>query len=283
MNIRQILIHYSALGALSRPQTYRNIAYLLLSFPLGLIYFIFLVVGWAVGMSLAVILIGIPILLLTFIGSLALIAFERWLANFLLGAHLESPYNDIPADANLLEQIKAIVKNRANIKGIAYLFLKFPLGLASFILVILAGALPIGLLLAPLHYHHSNLMINSERVDTLPEALLASLLGLVIGLFAFSVLNWVADGWRSLTATMLGGVQEKAKGRRTVTIRPYNSNADYADYEEEKLKRAFADEEDAEIIHLAKPKREIAFDFAEEQADSSFAPPDQTPSATYSR
>ena len=54
----------TAIRAFVRGQTYLNIAYLLLAFPLGLVYFGFLAIGLAVGFALVLALVGIPILLL---------------------------------------------------------------------------------------------------------------------------------------------------------------------------------------------------------------------------
>ncbi|GER87484.1 hypothetical protein KDW_16460 [Dictyobacter vulcani] len=52
----------------STRQTLGNMLYLLLAFPLGLIYFVLMVVGLSVGASTLIIWIGLPILLLTMIG-----------------------------------------------------------------------------------------------------------------------------------------------------------------------------------------------------------------------
>ncbi len=49
-------------GVIARPQSYINIFYLLLAFPLGIAYFVFLVTGISVGASLIIIWVGIPIL-----------------------------------------------------------------------------------------------------------------------------------------------------------------------------------------------------------------------------
>src|SRR6266852_2116140 len=54
--------------------------YLLLSFPLGLCYFVFLVCGISIGIGTLIIWIGVPILMLTILGCRYLAAFERELA-----------------------------------------------------------------------------------------------------------------------------------------------------------------------------------------------------------
>ena len=47
-------------GVAARGQTYLNIIYLLLSFPLGTAYFVFLVAGLLLGLNLLIIWVGIP-------------------------------------------------------------------------------------------------------------------------------------------------------------------------------------------------------------------------------
>jgi hypothetical protein len=145
-------IHYSVLGAITDPQTYSNLIYLLLSFPLGLIYFLFLVIGLALGAGLSVILIGIPILLFVLGMSAIAVEFERKLANILLGTEISSPQITSPSNTSLLTRARRLIANRAYFKGIAYLLLKFPLGIVSFVVAILATALTFGLLFAPLYY-----------------------------------------------------------------------------------------------------------------------------------
>src|SRR5436305_4202051 len=79
------------IGFLKAPLTlrsYANLAYLLLAFPLGLAYFLFLVVGLSVGFGLAIVWVGVPILFLVLLGSWGLAALERQLALGLLGAEV---------------------------------------------------------------------------------------------------------------------------------------------------------------------------------------------------
>ena len=58
----------SFLGVLIDPQSYVNILYLLLSFPLGIAYFVFLVTGISLGFGLLIIWVGVPILALFWLG-----------------------------------------------------------------------------------------------------------------------------------------------------------------------------------------------------------------------
>ena len=72
-------------GVVVRPQSWLNLLYLALSFPLGLFYFVFLTVCLSVGISLVIIWVGIFILGLTAACWWAFAAFERSLADAFLG------------------------------------------------------------------------------------------------------------------------------------------------------------------------------------------------------
>jgi hypothetical protein len=65
-------------------QAYLNLFYLLTAFPLGILYFVFLVIGIILGISLSIIWVGIPLLLLVGAGWWGLLVFERFLAVHLL-------------------------------------------------------------------------------------------------------------------------------------------------------------------------------------------------------
>ena len=78
------LRHLQFVGVVADTQSYINIFYLFLSFPLGIAYFVFLVTGISVGFGLIVIWVGVPILALVLAGSWVLSQLERVLAVHLL-------------------------------------------------------------------------------------------------------------------------------------------------------------------------------------------------------
>lgn len=59
-----------------REQTYRNLLYLALAFPLGLAYFVGFVTGTALGVGLFITWVGLPILALTLAATTAVAGFE---------------------------------------------------------------------------------------------------------------------------------------------------------------------------------------------------------------
>ena len=72
-------------GVVAEPQTYKNLLYLGLAFPLGMVYYVVLMAGFALGIGLSVLVVGLGILLGTVIGLRYIASVERRLANALLG------------------------------------------------------------------------------------------------------------------------------------------------------------------------------------------------------
>jgi len=71
-------------GVLYRPQTYRNLLYLLLGLPLGIAYFVTLVTFISVSVGLAITLVGIPLLIATMYYWCIAAGVERVQCNVLL-------------------------------------------------------------------------------------------------------------------------------------------------------------------------------------------------------
>ncbi|TMT85244.1 histidine kinase [Haloterrigena sp. H1] len=234
-------------GVATRRQTYRNIAYLLLSFPLGIGYFTVLVTGFAIpfgllfavvdisrtepgalliaGIPIALVMVclGIPVAFCTLFASIELSALERRLADRLLGT-------DVPtADSadSVRKRAKRVVVDRGTWKGVAYLFSKFVIGTASFIVLVLGVTFTYTLVAAPLHYRNRTVGIHigdpiefvpeltyqhdgwiidvapvtlsiadgeliSLYVDSLPTALAVSTLGVLVGLVVLHLFNAAA-------------------------------------------------------------------------------------------
>jgi len=86
---RSNIIVATLLRCCSQPDSYRNIAYLLIGLPLGTIWFTVLVTGVSVALSMLVIaLLGIPMLLGLWYVTRSLANVERRVANALLGQHV---------------------------------------------------------------------------------------------------------------------------------------------------------------------------------------------------
>ncbi len=182
----------SVFGVYVRWQTYVNVIYLLLSFPLGIIYFVFLVTGLSLGFGLIITLLGIPILLLVLLASRALSVFEREMAIKLLGEDIPPILRDDLSDRSLWTRLKALLTNPVTWTGIVYLFAKFPIGIASFVVTVVLLSVTFALISAPLHYWASEINIGSWEVDTLGQAFVLLAIGVLVGLIAPHILNLAA-------------------------------------------------------------------------------------------
>ncbi len=197
------------LSAPVRARSYTNLLYLALAFPLGLAYFIFLVTGISLGLGLTIIWIGLPILAAVLLASFGLSLFERQLAIHLLGAEVPPMSSAEPSPAAFWPRVKAFLANPATWKGMGYLAIKFPLGLATFVTFVTLSSLSLAFLLAPFYYlsvpgPFFDLGVYSWTVETLGDALLCSGFGALLSLVTLNVFNGVAFAWRELAAVMLG-------------------------------------------------------------------------------
>ena len=182
----------SVFGVYVRCQTYVNVIYLLLAFTLGIAYFVFLVAGLGLGFGLIITWFGIPILLPVLLASWALSVFEREMAIRLLGEHIPPILRDDLSDRSLWTRLKALLTNPVTWTRIVYLFAKFPIGIASFVVTVVLLSVTFALISAPLHYWATEINVGSWEVDTLGEAFALLTIGVLVGLIAPHILNLAA-------------------------------------------------------------------------------------------
>lgn len=173
-------------------QTYKNIFYLLLSFPLGTLYFVFLMTGLTLGFGLTVILIGIPILFIIFFSGRILVNFEIKMLNNFLNTDINYLSNYEYGELSVFQKVKKQLTDINTWKGITYLFLKFPIGLFSFIITVVLLSISLAFLSAPLTYQFSYISFGFYQITNLYEALLMSFTGLIITIISINILNHVA-------------------------------------------------------------------------------------------
>jgi hypothetical protein len=197
-------------GVMRSGQAYINLLYLLAAFPLGLFYFVYLVSGLSLGLSLSIIWVGLPLLVLVWAGWWIMAKFERYLAIHLLNEVV--PEMALPANPNdnLWVRLKTYFTNPVTWKSLLYLFIKFPLGLATFVILAILVPLSLGLISMPFTYQHIELFqgiflgFGVWQVDSLFDALLAALIGLLLWPVTLHVTNSLAWVYAGLSKLMLG-------------------------------------------------------------------------------
>lgn len=219
------------LRAPARAQTYRNLCYLALMFPLGVAYFVLLTTGFTVGVSLVVVAVGIPILLALLAMVVFLAGVERALVRTLLG--VDAPAAPARTERSLRTRTKQLVTDAQTWKAVAYLFTEFFYGSVVVWLLASLVATSASFLFAPLYYERApvvaygtipttaftldltfswdNLLVGltttfrlgAWQVETLPGALLVAGLGGVLLLVSLQLANALAWLWGRYARIML--------------------------------------------------------------------------------
>jgi Putative sensor len=173
--------------------------YHLLGLPLGVAYFVWLVTGLSTGLGLLITLIGIPLLTLVLASVRPLAAFERGLANELLGADI--PGAPIaPAGTGLLGRLKAYWTDARTWRGVVFLFVRFPAGLASFVVATVAYGIALTLLAAPLLAP-----LVAEGLDVGPwdvDGVLEGLALMPLGAIALVAAGWISVAMGALSVEL---------------------------------------------------------------------------------
>jgi hypothetical protein len=223
----------SFFGAPLRAQTYLNLLYLTLAFPLGLAYFVFVAVGVSLGAALALVVVGIPLLAAVFAVCLGLAGVERWLAGLLLGVEL--PAAELEGESTR-ERLASLLTDLDTWTAVVYLPTKLLFGVVSFTLVTSLLTTGAALLFVPFYYDRPGLYvglvtdrpvelapalhvgwnrllvgfeavveIGSWEVNSLPAALAVAAFGAALCLFTLNLLNLLARVSAWYAGVMLGG------------------------------------------------------------------------------
>ncbi|HEV2127104.1 MAG TPA: sensor domain-containing protein [Thermomicrobiales bacterium] len=166
-----------------------DLVFLLLSGVLGIFWFVVAVVGFSVGGSLLIILVGFPILA----GTIALLVWgahlERARIRTFLGIDIPSPYRDMPQEGGRIRHGWRLLRTSAVWRDVAYLLLLFPIGL----LEMSVALLPIQFFITPLitlFGGENNIIFWS--IDSFGEGIVAVILGAILFVPLSILINLVA-------------------------------------------------------------------------------------------
>jgi hypothetical protein len=177
-------------------QTYLNMLYLLLSFPLGIIYFIILITGFGL-----------------FALWIGLVVFERKMAIWLLKVDILPISIPDGTGKTLWQKFKTRAGNPVTWKGLVFLMAKFPIGILCFSVLVSLLSLSLSLFTVPIYYRifqpvidltWSTMPIHLNVIDTLPEALICSLIGFFLLLISLHIFNGMAILSGKFAKVMLG-------------------------------------------------------------------------------
>lgn len=228
-------------GVPLRPQTYANLLYLALMFPLGVVYLSVFTVGLTTGGLLAVVLVGFVVLvgLMYLVRELA--AFERALADRLLA--VDVPARETPPPSGAKANFRHVLTDMRTWTGVVHVASKFGLGVAVSVALMSLSLFSLVFTLVPLNYRNANIGIfppggevsfaptvtfelgtwemgltvpirfTTWTVDSLSDALVLSSSGIFLAFASLHVVNLMAWllGW--YTRILLGGSDRSALRR----------------------------------------------------------------------
>jgi len=157
--------------ALFNPKTYATILYLLISLPLGIIYFTVAITGIALSVGLTPVFIGIPL----FFGVAKLlngiVKFEQNMIRQILGLPtppVSNSRNQSEAGQNWLKRMIKDFDGGLFTRNLLLIFLRFVTGIVFFIIMITAISLGIGLIALPVVHI---ILMNEMQLDILENSL----------------------------------------------------------------------------------------------------------------
>lgn len=185
-----------------------NLIYLLLSLPIGILYFVILVTGFSLGAGLAITLIGIPILMAMIFVTYILGDLDRKMTSLMLGVSIAKPEarpsNNDSARSILVAQLKSL----QFWKELGYLLLKMPLGVISFTIAVVLVTLSLALIAAPFiitYVPDAQMQLwNGFMINTMQRAIVTSVAGLIIGGVSVVLINGYAKLMGSISVWALG-------------------------------------------------------------------------------
>ena len=148
------------IGKILRPvvdyRTYLRALHMLMMFPLGIGYFVFLVVSLAVGGAMIWTIVGPVVLLVSLFISRWLGDLEAITTGYVNGAPIRRPPSRLEGVSNLRSQVKVRLVDPTTWTGLVYLAIQGPVGVAAFVSLVVAFTVSGAFMFAPVIVYFSN-------------------------------------------------------------------------------------------------------------------------------
>ncbi|MEO8010746.1 MAG: sensor domain-containing protein [Dokdonella sp.] len=155
-------------GVAVDPRAYAALFYMLLSLATGIFYFTWVVTGLSLSAGLAILIIGIPFIVLFFATVRALSFVEGKIIEGMLGVRMPRRPFFVDKDLTVWQRIGAMFTDPRTWSTLFYMVIMLPLGVLYFTLATTGLALSVGFMVAPfLHVFgvdSGQVMINGEQV-----------------------------------------------------------------------------------------------------------------------
>ena len=228
----------------------RDFVYVASGLPLGIAWLVALVTLLAVGLSLALITIGIPILaftlLLVRLGANA----ERERAALALGAPIARPRRRPPASTRLLDRMLAPLRDRRTWRELGYMLLLGPVGIIAGTIAIAVWSAALAALAAPVFAPGA---AAGSTLDDLGAAVFVIALGgIALAALAAVVTRALAAGCAALAQGLLAPADRAELAERISSLEATRSGAvDSADARLRRIERDLHDGAQHRLAYIA--------------------------------
>ncbi|QFU86576.1 sensor domain-containing protein [Amycolatopsis sp. YIM 10] len=200
-------------GSRSRPPFAGSLGFLLMNLPLGIFAFVLFLTMFTVGVSTAIIWLGLPIAALAVLLSRGAARVERARVYAMLDSYIPVPYRALP-EGSQKERWKARLKDGATWRDLAYFLLLFPLGVIQFTLVTTFWAVSLAFAGLPIYFRYLpdgayyfpayDADLRWITVDSTVEALPWAALGVLFIAVSVALTRAMAAGHARFAAALLG-------------------------------------------------------------------------------
>ena len=164
-------LFYQIVGVYIEPRTYLNLAYLLLQFPLGIIYFSYIAVAALATAALVIIVIGIPLGIMFLVSIFGLSWFHGRVSEAFLGIRMPKKKRKFMTEETMRQKMDSVLHDVKNLRAFTstvtwqkmnriltdqrlytsafYLVLLFPLGITYFVGIVVLFSAGITLIVSP--------------------------------------------------------------------------------------------------------------------------------------
>ena len=181
-------------GVAADPRTYASIFYMLLSLATGIFYFTWVVTGMSMSLGFAILIIGLPFMIL-FFGSVRVLSIvEGRIVEVMLGERM--PRRPLYAERGqpLMTRIMAMFTDPRSWSTMLYMVLMLPLGIVYFTLTVSILSVSLSFIAAPFIW------------------LFGGHLGMTIGIYSDPDLNWLSPLLFPLGIVLLFAFMHIARG-----------------------------------------------------------------------
>ncbi len=127
-----------------------SLIYMIFAMVTGIIYFTWAVTGISIGMSMIILIIGIPIIILFLYSVRGLSFIEGRIVEALLGERMPRRARFTDKNVKFWDRIKNLFTDRSTWSGILYLILQLPIGIIYFTIMVVLLSVSIATMFSPI-------------------------------------------------------------------------------------------------------------------------------------